>query len=367
VSYAVQAAVLAVPLLAFASVAIDLGWLGSVDAELQNAADSAALAAASHLASNDPVAGARTFAAFHTAGGGPVTLADSDVEIGSWDGKTWTSDRKQGKYVRVTVHAEPEVLLAEVFGVSTFPTARSAIATMRGAALCGIVSLSSSIELNGNATVNSYDSKASLAPTSYGANGAICSNATRVALQGNLKVVGSVLAGPGGEVTVGGSASVSGTTGALSMPLTAANEARPGTYAALPASIKKATALAPGNYYLKGDFQVTGRGYVSISGKTDLYVDGNVSIDGKGFVNGSKDPRLLTIHVIGNHDTHNNGNSVFYGSILAPESEVELNGTMDSYGYVVGRYVHLNGNAAFHIDTSLITSSRVGGAAVLAN
>ncbi len=73
---------------------IDSGYMLVVKSQLQAAADSAAMAGASVMGSTqlDPVATAKTYAAYHKAGGVPVTLQTSDIEYGTWDiaGQTFT-------------------------------------------------------------------------------------------------------------------------------------------------------------------------------------------------------------------------------------------------------------------------------------
>jgi Flp pilus assembly protein TadG len=97
-SVAVLVAVTMVVLLGFASLVIDIGNLYRVRGQLQNAADSAALAGAQELDhTQDGIDRARDkareYAAQHLANGTAVALADDDIVFGHWneDQDTFTS------------------------------------------------------------------------------------------------------------------------------------------------------------------------------------------------------------------------------------------------------------------------------------
>ena len=137
----------------------------------------------------------------------------------------------------------------------------------------------------------------------------------------------------------------------------------PGTSLPLPTPLSGTVVLPPGNYYLNGPFDVNGD--IIITGETHIYVDGDVKVNGNGFINSSLDPNLLSIEVIGNHDVQYNGNSEFYGSLVAPESDLKLNGTADLYGTIYARVLDMNGNLELHVDVSLIVGAPTGGHAAL--
>ena len=86
----VQVAVVLTLLLGFVALTIDVGTMYNAKAELQLAADSAALAGAAVLLTEsgvDPEASisvAQSIAGAHQAAGGPVTLATGDIEIGRY-------------------------------------------------------------------------------------------------------------------------------------------------------------------------------------------------------------------------------------------------------------------------------------------
>ena len=83
-------AVLMVPIMGLAALAIDVAQLYSARAELQTAADAAVMAAASAVPDDGP---ARTLAmryASANAGGNGSILAPGDIEVGYWDAATST-------------------------------------------------------------------------------------------------------------------------------------------------------------------------------------------------------------------------------------------------------------------------------------
>ncbi|MEQ1571817.1 MAG: Tad domain-containing protein [Myxococcota bacterium] len=360
-SYAVQGALLSVPAIGFASLAFDLSWIASVGDELQNAADSAALAGVAHLTEpRDAVIVAQRFASMHTVGMEPVTLEASDVEIGTWAEGRFSAD-PDGDHLRVTGRATRPLWLADMLGISSFDATRESVATIRNEVLCGLISLSN-VELNGSSQLSSYDSTDATAPTN---EAGVCSNLTSVAVQNGTSVDGSVLAGPGGSVTVAATAKVTGRTGAMSQAITPPQVVKPGTYAALPESITVPTQLPPGNYYRKGSFSISRNGALYLSGETHLYIDGDIKITSGGLVNTTGDPKLFSVEVIGKHSVYVGTTSKFHGSLIAPECEMELNNGAAMYGFFVGNYIHVNGRTAVFLDRALAEDYPAGGTAAL--
>jgi Flp pilus assembly protein TadG len=126
------AALLLVPLLAMMAFALDVGWMVLVESNLQNAADSAALAGANSLIDGyvqfvqagittsstsqssilstyeaNATAAAQQFAALNGAGNSSLTLLSSDVQFGYTDGSgNYTTPAPSGTYpntIKVTL------------------------------------------------------------------------------------------------------------------------------------------------------------------------------------------------------------------------------------------------------------------------
>jgi len=91
-SVLVWVTILMMVILGFTALAVDVGHIYVVQADLQLAADSAALAGAESLTKGQPAAQQRAieFAAKNNANGGPVNIASSDVELGLWNSVSQT-------------------------------------------------------------------------------------------------------------------------------------------------------------------------------------------------------------------------------------------------------------------------------------
>ncbi|GFE58410.1 hypothetical protein AOG1_22900 [Geobacter sp. AOG1] len=88
----VYIALMLVVIMAFVGLAIDIGYMYVAKGQLQNAADAAALAAATQLPDSTNVkAEAKKFAASNKAAGESVTITDSDITLGYWDGVNFTT------------------------------------------------------------------------------------------------------------------------------------------------------------------------------------------------------------------------------------------------------------------------------------
>lgn len=81
----VYIALMLVVIMAFVGLAIDIGYMYVAKGQLQNAADAAALAAATQLPDQTKVnAEAKKFASINKAAGDNVSITDSDITIGNW-------------------------------------------------------------------------------------------------------------------------------------------------------------------------------------------------------------------------------------------------------------------------------------------
>ncbi len=152
---------------------IDSGYMLVVKSQLQAAADSAAMAGASVMGSTqlDPVATAKTYAAYHKAGGVPVTLQSSDIEYGTWDiaAQTFTKTNMVSNAIRVTTRRDNStggnnLFFGRIFGVGTFNETAQAIAMGNPRDICFVVDLSGSMN---DDTSTGYGSSASYRSSGY--------------------------------------------------------------------------------------------------------------------------------------------------------------------------------------------------------
>jgi len=154
----VLVAVLMVVLISFVALAVDVGYLYVAKNELQNAADGAALAAARWMGNNYKTmpygaqqvyvcdgADAAAIRAVadevgrqNRAAGAVVAIRAEDVQIGQWDGDTFTETAVQPDAVRVIARRDAAgngpvaTFFARVFGVESVPVNADAVAALTG-------------------------------------------------------------------------------------------------------------------------------------------------------------------------------------------------------------------------------------------
>ena len=168
-------ALLLIPLLGLVAFAVDMGWIVLVQSDLQNAADSAALAGAGQLmngfvsynlpnqTNNQPTilstaessakASAKQFAGLNAAGGvSSLTLLDSDIQFGFTDASGNYTVAGSGVYpntVKVTVRRDATantslgLFFAPVLGIPTANLNATASATIYAANIDSFTNVSS--------------------------------------------------------------------------------------------------------------------------------------------------------------------------------------------------------------------------------
>ncbi len=133
----VLAAVFMVVMLGFVAFGIDVGYMAVVKTQLQNAADSAAMAAAANMGGTQAnmISSAQQFAGYHMAGGAKVNLVSTDIQYGTWDSnaRTFTSSSSAGNAIKVTARRDNatganKTFFGRILGVNTFNLSASAVA-----------------------------------------------------------------------------------------------------------------------------------------------------------------------------------------------------------------------------------------------
>ena len=152
---AVLAAILSVFMVGMIAFAVDFGYLSLVRTQLQATADSAALAGAGTMNTNeaDMIAAAKNFATRNKVAGRAAQLTTSDVEPGIWDttARTFTPSSDLGNAVRVTVRTsqnsggETPLFFGKVFGKNSMAQKASAIATANPRDIAFVIDLSGSM------------------------------------------------------------------------------------------------------------------------------------------------------------------------------------------------------------------------------
>jgi hypothetical protein len=146
----VLTAILLVAILGMAAMSIDMGYVATVHSQLQRAADGAALAAAAEMNKNGLVAAAnraKQIAALNASSGGPINLADSNIEFGIWNlhAKTFTPTTGGGNAVRVRIQQSPGLFFARAMGIGSTNVSAEAIAIATPRDICFVVDLSGSM------------------------------------------------------------------------------------------------------------------------------------------------------------------------------------------------------------------------------
>ncbi|MGA2797235.1 MAG: pilus assembly protein TadG-related protein [Thermoguttaceae bacterium] len=147
---------LIVVLLAMIAFAVDLGYLMMAKTQLQNAADSAALAAAGSMGQSLNIAtnAAKTFAGQNLVGQQPVQLAAADVTYGTWDKNTNTFtpvSSGPANAAKVTARADSTttgaipLFFGRILNIYSVNLRATATATCNPRDICFVVDLSGSM------------------------------------------------------------------------------------------------------------------------------------------------------------------------------------------------------------------------------
>lgn len=128
---------------------IDVGYIVLVRTQLQGAADSSALAAATKLSTSvNVLPTAQEFASRNKANGQPINLTGNDVEIGYWNASNRTfTPGQSGNAVRVTARSAsvPPLFFGRVMGQKNFQAQASAVAVCNPRDIAFVIDLSGSM------------------------------------------------------------------------------------------------------------------------------------------------------------------------------------------------------------------------------
>jgi Flp pilus assembly protein TadG len=385
----VLSAFLLIVMMALAAFAVDVGYIAEARTQLQKSADASALAGAAKL----PKIWLATPAAVACANENKTTitpaLKTSDIVFGFWNRNTatFTSPKPVGRpynAVKITLRRTAAngnplgLFFGRVLGHNTTDVTATAIG-FGDRGLCGPFIGIEGVTVSGGLTTDSYDSyDGSYDTATAGDLGSLCSDGP-ITVGGDAIVNGDVRAGEGDTVTVNGSSvDISGQIGNRVTPLnlppvdaTAAslinNNADLPTYKPpMSGWIKPLNLgtndftllggaeynLPPGTYYFH-DMKLVGGSILNISGKTTIYLTGNLDRQGGAVVtNQTELASNLTINMTGG-TANISSDGVFYGVIYAPNTDITYSGTADYFGAMVGKTVTIVGDAIGHYDESL--------------
>lgn len=381
---AVITAVTLVVLLMFASLTIDLGFVHSVCGDMQHTADSAALAGASALRSVDDAnieavtERVRDIIERMQKSQGFDAPDDQIIEVGVWNSKTSEFEpldatvRSPFAVRVVSVRKNTPLFFASVMGKHSTSVTREAVAI--GSPRCGGIWGLRGIRVNGSVVTDSYDSTTGpYSATTAGDQGDLCSGRD-IRISGSATINGDTLCGFGYEVEVNGrAAEITGMTTANTSPIIdppldfgdikyvndngaiGLTDKGKSPFKGGPGNIfvnaNDNLTILPGEYYFNSIAMHSGSS-IMVTGKTTIYVGGNVKAAGGGVLNETANPGDLSIISAGSR-FEIGGSYDFYGSVFAPNADVKLFGDSQWYGALVGGTVWLHGNVEFHVDESL--------------
>jgi Flp pilus assembly protein TadG len=371
-----------VMLLSFVALAIDAGYIYVSRAQMQRAADAAALAGASALMEGEDLAMERAFEAAgrNLVGGAPVSEQEATVILGrwEWDARTFypaSGDPSPLNAVRV-IGARPDValFLAPVMGVDTTDVIKDATA-LAGSGICAGIWGLEGISARGDVFTDSYNSQVGpYGDANIHANGDLCS-CQDIDLRGSVAIYGDAMYGEGYSIwTSGGAyevwgivaehrcgdfvpdfdmdeAAVYNDNDTIGLTDRGRDPFRGSPWDLNLTSTDNLT-LAGGTYYFTSA-KMSGQATLTIGGPSELFVVGSGVFTGGGVTNPGQNPADLTIYSTG-AELSLRGNAGFYGAVMAPATDVELTGTDDFYGTIVGRTVSMTGTADIHVDESLV-------------
>ncbi len=384
---AVIVMVLLTVLVAFAGLVIDVGHLFVVRSTLQNAADSASMAAVGSLSYGPEEARnqALLLAQQHGVDGSSVNLIPADIELGVWDPelKEFTvlapAEEANADSVRVTAQRSSarqdpvSLFFMPVLGHHASDVKVVSVAhAHRG--LCGAILGVNEVNISSSATTDSYNSNdGPYSPATAGQNGDVCSCGD-INLNSSAGVNGDATPGPNNTVNLNSSAYVTGSTdpgGCPDLPPidfgdVATNndngnivETDKGEDPWVDGPAKGEFELSsgdsitlPGGTYYFSQFEMGSNSTVTFTGPTVIYVTGSFNVSSASIVNETQNPEDLIIMVSSN-DVKLNSNADFIGVVYAPNTTAFINSSSHIYGTIMADEVDINSSVQVHYDEAL--------------
>lgn len=385
---AIYCSVLLIALLAFVSLAVDVGRVRLARSEIQTAADAAARAGADSLPistqsvlrnATEAAAGNSIIDADQDSGArtnpGLELLTDEDLDFGTWDpdqrtftlidnaGGTSRDERRGANAIHITGRRTKErnsaipLIFAPVINVFSTDITRDATAYISGGpSNFGFIGLNS-VNANGAVIDSMLDGQSAV-------GGGVASDGD-ISL-GSSDVFGDARPGEGQDLS--GGHTITGWTANLDYALapkfpSASTPA--GTPLFSPPNngdwVIPPTGSTPSNnpsnprtYRVDGIDLTSGRN-IRIRGFVRLYVEGDITADNNNGItnNGDPTPAQLNLIVVGSGTVALGGRAKQYAQLYAPRSTMTVRSARGSggyYGWIIGRRLNLQGGARLHYD-----------------
>jgi len=114
------------------------------------------------------------------------------------------------------------------------------------------------------------------------------------------------------------------------------------------------------NLWIDGDFTTSGSGFVYIApgASLNLYIKGKGTVSGSGIVNGNERASSLSVYGLNTSTTMTfSGSSTFYGVVYAPYAAFTFSGSAGACGSFTANSVTISGGAGVHYDEGLNAAS----------
>jgi Flp pilus assembly protein TadG len=362
-------------MIAFASMAVDYGRVQVAKTELLRAADAAARAACGKLDSGVSAAqnAAMQTAAANKADSTAVNVTTADIDFGTYN--TATGDfapltgaaaananavRVWGR--RTVAHGDPiQLNFARLIGRATCDVTSEAIATISPPSP-GYVGLSLTRMFNTTMFDGYNSSKGAYGPGNSGSTAVLLGN-TDLLLDDESTVKGSAHWGPGGTLTISGSATVtpgpcSQLASVLSFPpvtlgtvKTSNNNSNITKFLSgttFNATKNQGTVTFTGGTFYLTTLDVAPGTTILFNGATTIYLDGGAQIQGT-LANSNYRPYSLVIKVTKGHSVKVDP-GIIYAHIYNPEGDVHHHNGGQSYGSVVSDLLCFRHTSQGHYD-----------------
>jgi len=365
---------------ALVALAIDAGNAFSDRRKAQNAADAAALAAAlAKIKSQDYTAAALTRAANNGYG---ENTAKSSVEVinppGAGCNRADEPYAGNNEYIQVVIHSIVDTYFAPILGIDQLHNCVESIAHAKppttapiayGSAIASlnlhdcrsfwVHGTSDTVVTGSGVFVNSDCSTGAFQAFDQSGHGSLTAP--------NICVVGGATYGAGDVIpppTTGCPAILYPPEYLWPSPSCLTEGTNNGTTLTpgnIPGSwLNGDKILQPGSYCISGDVSINSNDHITGTGVLLYFINGGIYINGDAEVNisaqttGDYAGLLIYLSLMNSNNVvlNGNGNSAFTGTILAPASNIQVNGSGSAYGYhsqIIGYTVDLSGSAVANI------------------
>lgn len=349
----------AVMLAVMTVLAVDWGRIQVIKAELQAAADAAALHAVTGVQAGTYESRAAASLADNRAGGKPIVLQSGDVVMGQWDvaAKKMIPNAQPADCLSITARTTVDLFFGGFVGVPKVSLSARATAGM-GESIWGLTGIDS-VELQDGTSIDSYQPTAGPYASTKRENATVSSN-------GPIKVAATASIGGDARPGVGYEATGNNITGRRKQqtlkrvfdPVTSAEWV--GGYDNAPLGMNlnadgsfeltgNTYLVIPAGTYVVKDFKIAGTATLQASGPVTFYVTGAVDMAGT-MKTAANNPSNMNIRVASSQEVKLIGTADFYGDVYAPEAPVRIGGTAGYFGKVLGKTLLLHGTVKIHHD-----------------